>query len=88
MQSQQVDVAKRMKEVAAVMATPLAVLEEQGVTVEELEGAVQIYSWIMRWRTVTLLFFHLLFNPPPPFAFQFLNFCGRLMRIHTLLLPA
>ena len=38
MQSQQVDVAKRMKEVAAVMATPLAVLEEQGVTVEELEG--------------------------------------------------
>jgi hsp70-interacting protein len=37
-QSQVLDVIKRMKEIALVMSMPVPVLEAQGVTVEELEG--------------------------------------------------
>jgi len=40
MQSQFLDVIKRMKEIALVMSMPVPVLEAQGVTVEELEGEV------------------------------------------------
>ncbi len=40
MQSQFLDVIKRMKEIALVMNMPVPVLEAQGVTVEELEGEV------------------------------------------------
>lgn len=40
MQSQVLDVIKRMKEIALVMSMPVPVLEAQGVTVEELEGEV------------------------------------------------
>jgi hsp70-interacting protein len=40
MQSQVLDVIKRMKEIAMVMSMPVPVLEAQGVTVEELEGEV------------------------------------------------
>lgn len=38
MQSQSVDVVKRMKEITLVMQTPQQVLEAQGVTVSDLEG--------------------------------------------------
>ncbi len=40
MQSQALDVIKRMKEISLVMSMPVPVLEAQGVTVEELEGEV------------------------------------------------
>ena len=38
MQSQTVDVVKRMKEITQVMQTPEQVLESQGVTPAEIEG--------------------------------------------------
>lgn len=38
MQSQTVDVIKRMREISAVMNLPGEVLEAQGITAEELEG--------------------------------------------------
>jgi hsp70-interacting protein len=41
MQSQFLDVIKRMKEIALVMSMPVPVLEAQGVTVEELEGMLE-----------------------------------------------
>lgn len=38
MQSQTVDVIKRMKEITLVMQTPEQVLESQGVTPQDIEG--------------------------------------------------
>lgn len=38
MQSQSVDVIKRMKEITQVMQTPEQVLEAQGVNPEDIEG--------------------------------------------------
>ena len=38
MQSQSVDVVKRMKEITLVMQTPEQVLESQGVTPADIEG--------------------------------------------------
>lgn len=38
MQTQSVDVMKRMKEITQVMQTPESVLEAQGVTADDLEG--------------------------------------------------
>lgn len=38
MQSQTLDVIKRMKEITLVMQTPEQVLEEQGVTASDIEG--------------------------------------------------
>lgn len=38
MQSQTLDVVKRMKEITLVMQTPEQVLEEQGVTASDIEG--------------------------------------------------
>ena len=38
MQSQSVDVVKRMKEITLVMQTPEQVLEAQGVTSADIEG--------------------------------------------------
>lgn len=38
MQSQTIDVIKRMKEITLVMQTPEEVLESQGVTPQDIEG--------------------------------------------------
>lgn len=40
MQSQSVDVIKRMKEITLVMQTPEQVLESQGVTPADIEGTL------------------------------------------------
>lgn len=40
MQSQTVDVIKRMKEITMVMQTPEQVLEAQGVTAADIEGTI------------------------------------------------
>ena len=42
MQSQTVDVIRRMKEITLVMQTPDQVLESQGVTPQDLEGIVSL----------------------------------------------
>lgn len=42
MQSQTVDVVKRMKEITLVMRTPEQVLEEQGVTAADIEGIMLV----------------------------------------------
>lgn len=48
MQSQTVDVIKRMKEITLVMQTPEQVLESQGVTPQDIEGncfSIYIFFW-------------------------------------------
>lgn len=40
MQNQTVDVVKRMKEISMLMNIPTEVLEEQNITVEDIQGIV------------------------------------------------
>lgn len=48
MQSQTVDVVKRMKEITLVMQTPEEVLEAQGVTATDIEGLYKyIYIYVI-----------------------------------------
>lgn len=42
MQSQTIDVVKRMKEITLVMQTPEQVLKDQGVTPADIEGILHL----------------------------------------------
>lgn len=60
MQAQSVDVVKRMKEITQVMQTPEQVLEAQGVSSEDIEGAF-IFR-IIRLPSLPVQGFYLLFK--------------------------
>lgn len=46
LQSQTIDVVKRMKDITLVMQTPEEVLDSQGVTPSDIEGNIQLSSYL------------------------------------------